>query len=380
MLRQSLIALVSLLVSLSLSAQPAGPASPAWKRVQHLQHGINASEWFAQSRDYSPQRLRTYTTLDDIAGMKQMGFDHVRLSIDPVIFNCSADRAASDYMAVWRQCPAVQVFDEVIAKALSLDLAVLIDLHPSGLYKKQLAASDSTVEQFMVLWGRIAAYYAKLDPDRVFFEVMNEPEMADVYRWGGVEQRAVSEIRLYAPRHTIVVSGANYSDIADLIRLPEFSDPNIIYVFHYYEPHIFTHQGATWGEPYWNTLRQVPFPGSGGALSDAIAKQADDYPRWKLTEYGLDHWDAERVASDIQFAGDWARRRQAPLICDEFGVYRYFVKPEDRQRWLATVRGALEKNKIGWTMWDYQGGFGVVSKDTGATVADEGVLKAPGLR
>ena len=52
---------------------------------------------------------------------------------------------------------------------------------------------------------------------------------------------------------------------------------------------------------------------------------------------------------------------------------------EDRQRWLATVRRVLEGNKIGWTMWDYQGGFGVVSKDSGSTVRDEGVLKALGL-
>ena len=74
-----------LLACFSLSAQQT---SPAWKRVEHLRHGINASEWLAQSSDYSPQRLRTFTTLDDIARMRSMGFDHVRLSIDPAIFNC----------------------------------------------------------------------------------------------------------------------------------------------------------------------------------------------------------------------------------------------------------------------------------------------------
>ena len=77
-----LIAVV-LLTCFSLSAQTT---SPAWKRVEHLRHGINASEWLAQSSDYSPQRLRTFTTLDDIARMHAMGFDHVRLSIDPAIF------------------------------------------------------------------------------------------------------------------------------------------------------------------------------------------------------------------------------------------------------------------------------------------------------
>lgn len=357
-------------------------ASPAWKRVQHLRHGINASEWFAQSKDYSPERLRMYTTLDDIARMKKMGFDHVRLSIDPAIFECPGGTSASDNVATanWQQCPTVQILDEVVDKALSQDLAVLIDLHPSGLYKKQLAASDNKVEQFVELWGNIAGYYAKLDRERVFFEVMNEPEMADVFRWGGIEQRAVAEIRRNAPQHTILVSGANYSDIADLVRLPQFADPNLIFVFHYYEPHIFTHQGASWGEPFWNGLRQIPFPAANPTLADAMAKQADDYARFRLTQFGLDHWDEQHVSGEIQFAADWARAKQVPLICDEFGVYRYFAKPEDRQHWLSTVRSTLEQNKIGWTMWDYQGGFGVVSKDSGTTVEDESVLKALGLR
>ncbi|MCP6756182.1 cellulase family glycosylhydrolase, partial [Klebsiella pneumoniae] len=89
-------------------------------------HGINASEWLAQSRDYSPQRLRSYTTLDDIARMHAMGFDHVRLSIDPAIFQCDVP---------WSECERVQVLDEVVAKALSQDLAVIIDVHPNGEYK-----------------------------------------------------------------------------------------------------------------------------------------------------------------------------------------------------------------------------------------------------
>src|SRR6516162_5410790 len=97
-----LLFIVLFLCVLNLAAQTE---SPAWKRVRHLKHGINAGEWFAQSRDYSPQRLRTSTTLDDIALMHAMGFDHVRVSIDPAIFQCEGP---------WEQCEKVQVLDEVI--------------------------------------------------------------------------------------------------------------------------------------------------------------------------------------------------------------------------------------------------------------------------
>nr|WP_254061437.1 hypothetical protein [Granulicella sp. L60] len=55
-------------------------ADIAWGRAQSLQHGIDASLWFAQSRDYTVERLRSFTTEDDITLMEKLGFDHVRLS------------------------------------------------------------------------------------------------------------------------------------------------------------------------------------------------------------------------------------------------------------------------------------------------------------
>jgi aryl-phospho-beta-D-glucosidase BglC (GH1 family) len=366
-MRRLLLVVILLLISLNLSAQSA---SPAWKRLTHLRHGINASEWLAQSSDYSPQRLRTFTTLDDIAKMHSMGFDHVRLSIDPAIFRCDG---------AWSQCERVQVLDEVIAKALSQDLAVIIDIHPNDEYKRQLSSSDSAAEKFTMLWGQIASYYAKSNPEMLFFEVLNEPEV-NLYRWAGLQQSVVSVIRRAAPSHTIIVTCGEYSNPDDLVRMPQVADDNFIVNFHYYSPHIFTHQGASWGSGYWSTLRQVPFPGAPDLVAAAVAKQTDAFARWKLTQYGLEHWDAEHIAGEIRFAAEWADSRHVPLTCNEFGVYRNYSNPDDRMRWLAAVRTALEQNKIGWTMWDYQGGFGVVTKKNGTTVEDDAVLRALGLQ
>lgn len=367
MTRKLVLAAAFLLSCATLIAQTN---SPAWKRVGHLRHGINASEWLAQSHDYSPQRLRSYTTLDDIAKMHAMGFDHVRLSIDPAIFTCDG---------AWEQCERVQILDEVIAKALSQDLAVIVDIHPSDDYKRQLASNDSAVERFTMLWGRVATHYAKSNPEMVFFEVLNEPEVG-LYRWAGIQQSVVEVVRRAAPEHTIIVTCGEYSNPDDLVRMPQVADDNYIVNFHYYTPHIFTHQGASWGSGYWATLRQVPFPGTPDLVAAAIAKQTDDFARWKLTQYGLEHWDAEHIAGEIHFAAEWANARHVPLTCNEFGVYRNYSNPDDRMRWLQAVRTALEDNKIGWTMWDYQGGFGVVSKKNGTTVEDEAVLRALGLK
>ncbi len=362
---------MSLLLFAFLSVSLFAQDTPAFHRVQHLRRGINTSEWFAQSSDYSAQRLRTYTKLNDIDRIKKMGFDHIRISIDPQVFECFRTGAS---------CERVQMLDEVVDRALTQDLAVIIDLHPSSDYKRQIASSEDAVERAALLWSQIAQHFAKADPERLFFEVMNEPELSDFFRWNGMEEMLARAIRQSAPTHTIIVAGARYSDIDDLVRLPEFSDRNLIFNFHYYEPHIFTHQGASWGSAYWMRLHDLPFPGTPENIAPLTAQQADDYSRWQLTEYALGHWDPARISAEMSFAADWAKRRNVPLICNEFGAYREHTKPEDRLRWLTAVRTALETNHIGWTMWDYRGGFGVVRVNGDEVVQDPDVVHALGLR
>ena len=346
-------------------------SSPAGKRAQHLRHGINASEWFAQASDYGAQRLASYTTLNDIALVRGMKFDHVRISIDPAIFDCAG---------AWDGCDRVKALDAVVGKALSEDLAVIVDLHPTSEFKHRFATNDSDVERLKLLWGRIAQHYAESDPNRVFFEIMNEPELGDPYRWSGIQGRVVAAIRRIAPRHTIIVAGASYSAISDLFMLPAVSDDNLIYNFHYYAPHLFTHQGASWGVPFWIALRNVPYPATPESVQKAINQQTDDVARWELAELGFQYWDARRISGEIRAVGEWGRRHHVPLICNEFGVYRDYANPDQRLRWLRDVRQALEQNGIGWTMWDYRGGFGVVTRKGSESIPDEKVLGALGLR
>src|SRR2546421_1860138 len=66
-----------------LSVQSEVPAS----RLARLRHGINLSHWFAQSSDYSKAHLELHTTAEDIALIKSIGFDHVRLTVDPPHFS-----------------------------------------------------------------------------------------------------------------------------------------------------------------------------------------------------------------------------------------------------------------------------------------------------
>jgi len=369
-MRSRLFAAIVFIVS-SASMMNAQASSLAWKRADHLRRGIALSSWFGTSTDYSIQRLRTYTVPEDIEHIHQLGFDHVRIPVDPVIFACPG---------AWDTCERVQMLDQVIHKALSVGLAVILDFHPDNQYTHQLETNESAVEKYLRLWAQIADHYATTDQEHLFFEVMNEYNTADSYRWLGTLEESIRVIRQHAPNVTLIVAGAGFSDIWDMVQLPVFPDTNIIYNFHYYEPHIFTHQGATWGPVWWKDLHNLPFPATPTNITDAMNNEEDQTVRWYLWQYGNEHWDGARIAADIQFVADWAKSRNVPLMCDEFGVFREAISPEDRERWITATRTAFEANHIGWTMWNYQSDFGVVYKDNTGIRDDPSVLRALGLK
>lgn len=357
-------------------AQVVGPGSLAFLRAEKLKRGINASEWFAQvydKRGYTPEHFQAWTTVEDIALIKAMGFDHVRLSVNPQpMFNArEPNKIPAEYLAS---------LDAAVKMILDHGLAVVIDLHPDGDFKMRLAKEDDFVQRSADYWRTLASHYSTWDADRVFFEIMNEPEFNDPYRWMGVQAKLAAAIREGAPAHTIIAAGARWSDNDDLIFQEPLHDTNVIYNFHFYEPHIFTHQGATWSAYSWHWLHGLRYPSSPEQAEHVAAQIPEERDRLQVMRYGLEHWDAVRIEAEMKQAAEWARRRGVPLVCDEFGVYRAYSDPEDRASWLHDVRTALEDNGIGWTMWDYSGSFGVVTKKDGKTTLDEGALRALGMK
>jgi endoglucanase len=346
----------------------------AQHRLAHLRHGINLSDWFAQLADpsgYTKEHFETTVTPEDIALIRAMGFDHVRLSVDPrPMFHAEqSDQIASDDLTN---------LNAAIKMILDQGLAVELSIYADDNFKQKLAGDDDAVERFADFWRALAAHYANLDPDRVFFEILNEPEGRDRYRWYGVEAKLATAIREGAPQHTIIATGAHWSDDDDLIFLEPLRDPNVIYTFHFYEPHVFTHQGADWSVNFWHYLRGVPYPSDPDRAKKAAELVPDPVHRLEVVRYGLENWNAVRIDAEIAQVDEWAKHWNVPVICNEFGVYREYADPKDRAAWITDVRTALEKRNIGWATWDYSGTFGLVTKENGHTVPDESILRALG--
>ena len=356
-------------------SRPQSTSSVLPSRVARLRRGINASEWFAQvydKRGYTKEHFQNWTNTEDIALIKSMGFDHVRLSVNPqpMMADHRPEEISAEYLGY---------LDSAVKMILDHGLAVVIDLHPESDFKARLAKDDTFVQEFSDFWRALARHYSSWDADRVFFEILNEPELSDRFRWYGVQAKLAAAIREGAPQQTIIATGARWSDDDELVFIEPLRDPDVIYNFHFYEPHIFTHQGATWGTYFWHWVKGLHYPSSPEAAAKTAAGVADAVDRLAVTRYGQDHWDAARIDAEVSQVADWAGKRGVSVVCNEFGVYRAYAEPHDREAWIHDVRAALEQHGMGWAMWDYSGSFGLVSKRDGQTAVDDMTVLALGL-
>jgi len=352
----------------SRTVQSEVPAS----RLARLRHGINLSHWFAQSGDYSKAHLESHTTGEDFDLIRRIGFDHVRFTIEPAPLFSEEDpgRLKVEYL---------QYLDHALDLILARGLAVIVDIHPSDEFKVKLNSNDRQVEAFGKFWRALAQHLSTRDPERVFLEVINEPMVEDGYRWFGMQGKLISFIRSGAPRHTIIASGHRWSGLPELLVLLPYADRNIVYNFHFYEPFAFTHQGATWAGPDPPFYKNVPYPSNPENITKILDTIQNERARNNLRHYGEERWNAARIDRELGLAAAWAAKYRVPLTCNEFGTYRNFAPTADRARWIRDMRIALEKYRIGWTMWDYAGGFGVVNKQNGHATLDVEVTKALGL-
>jgi endoglucanase len=375
-MKKTILAVLLFVVVLSMcqAKAQAQESSLAWQRLKHLQHGINTSIWFAQNANsYSVERLRTFTTPEDIALIEGLGFDHIRLSIDaePLVATFHNGEGSSPFLAE---------LDRAVKTILDHKLAVIIDIHPESNYKTTLRGGSDGVKRFAMLWQALARHFAQTDPGLVFFEIMNECEQDDPYRWQGIQGFVAEQIRQVAPEHTIIASGARWDGLEDLLQIQPLPLGNIIYTFHDYEPFPFTHQGATWTTPEVQNLRNVPYPSSPEAVESNLNEESTLAGKFFIEQYGLGRWDAERIDATLHFAQLWSQQYHAPVYCGEFGVHIPVTNPQMRARWIHDTRIAFEKYEIGWAMWDYQTNFGVVSKKDGKAYPDPLIVEALGLK
>nr|QFQ66510.1 glycosyl hydrolase family 5 [uncultured bacterium]QNO39114.1 glycosyl hydrolase family 5 [synthetic construct] len=313
--------------------------------------GVNFSQWF---ETFNAQEIQfTRYSEQDFINVKSMGADVIRLPIRMHSMTGGAPNYSLDPLLL-------KFLDAAVGWAEKHRLFIIIDNHSFD----PAAPTDDNIDGILLkVWAQIAQRY-KDRSKYVVYEVLNEPHGISDERWGEIQRMAIDTIRKNDPTHAIIVGGTDYNSINKLSALPEYSDPNLIYTFHFYDPHVFTHQGASWGNPSLASLAGVPFPANNMRMP-----KTPDALKGTWVEGALQNYKNEAafltLAASLDKAVAFSRERNAPVFCGEFGVYMIQSPPKDRIIWYELIAGMLSRRRIARASWDYFGDFGIFNNQAG---------------
>lgn len=307
---------------LAITAAIAAPSMKTDQAAVKLGRGVNVLGYDPLWTDTGKARFKpTYYKM-----LHDSGFQNIRVNLQAFSHMDQSGRLDTQWLAK---------LDDVVKQATGAGLKVIIDEHDFLACAKDAGDCRSKLIAF---WNQIAPRY-KDEPDTVLVEILNEPNKAitpDI--WNGLLREALAVIRKTNPHRSVVIGPANSNNFRSLdkLSLPE-DDRNIIVTVHYYDPFVFTHQGATWTNPSREKLVGVI---------------------WGTTA------EHEQITRDFSTIAAWARSHDRPMLLGEFGAYD---KGDIalRAAWTASVARAAENNHFAWSYWQFEGSFGAydVAKD-----------------
>ena len=312
--------------------------------------GVNLTGWL-QSSTAQGINFRQYSK-QDFENIKSLGADVVRLPINLNEMTSGSPNYIVDPLLF-------RLLDSVVTWSEELGIYVILDNHT---FDPAVNTSTSISSVLVKVWPQVAQRYSSRSK-YVMYEILNEPHGISASLWGTAQTNVINAIRQVDETHTIVVGGVEWNSYNTLKNLPVFADTNLIYTFHFYDPFLFTHQGATWVDPKLDSLANVPFPFDSTNMPVLNNKYKGTWVETSYNNYKQEG-TVSKIRSLLDVAVAFQKSRHVPVYCGELGVFQPNSNETDRVRWYDSVISILDSINISWTMWDYHGGFGLFNENS----------------
>lgn len=337
------------------------------KAEKYLNKGLNFTNWL-ENADGKFTAFKYGEA--DIKLMSENGIKGLRLPIDLDLYanNKAKFLAGTEAVLDIDTTTLFTVLDSFATWTERYGISFTIDYHEYDGSYDATTSVDTTYRAIMaILWKRVAAHFAENTREDIFFELMNEPGMAAAItaaNWTATAQGMIDSIRTVDKKHTILFGDTRWYDISALVKRTPFTDTNIIYVIHCYEPFLFTHQSASWTD--YGMIKNIPFPydttkwstqsayfGVRKTTSASVKNTINNYYKVGSKEY---------ILKLMLQAKTWAVKNNVPIICNEFGAYNKGSSAESRLNYYKAFREAADTLQIPWQHWGYDaGGFQLFS-------------------
>ena len=341
---------------------------PRWR-------GFNLLDFFSPN----PANKRPGTTEDHLRWMADWGFDFVRIPMAyPYYLDIDRTRPITAEEVRHIDPRRVDEIDRLVALAHQHGLHVSLNLHrapgycvnagfhePFNLWRDQEA-----LDAFCFHWSMWATRYREVSPQRISFDLVNEPSMREdmndqhsrrssvpgaVYR--RVALAASAAIWAANPAHLVIADG---NDTGTTV-IPEIADLNIGQSCRGYHPGIISHYQAPWA---FKDVDHLPEPRWPGTIEYRNVDSATGKTTVRTEKLGREMLE--------KFYRPWIelKNQGVGVHCGECGCWNK-TPHAVFLAWFEDVLDILTTNGIGYSLWEFSGDFGLLNSGRSDVVYED---------
>ncbi len=328
------------------------------KKIENFQKGMGIGGWLTNYKRFNvlPQDKRlvitigdiehfeSYITERDVKYIASLGMDHIRLGFDQIVLEESPYK--------YRQ-KIIDILHNFVGWCKKYNLRPVLNMHKAlGNYcdileETGLMQDKELQDRFIAVWVKLEEEFS--DNDDVVFELLNEVFNGTAEEWNFLAEKTINAIREINKNRIIILGGTEWSNPVGLDYIKVYDDENIIYTFHCYAPHEFTHQQGVLQAPQLFYNRKMPYP------TDDIERYRDFHRLNGTNETYKDikKIDIELLRNYLEPAKRFVENHPDKILwCGEFGTIRH-CDIKYRENWMRDVITLLKELDIPYSVWNY---------------------------
>lgn len=290
------------------------------------------------------EHFQSYITERDVAYIASLGMDHIRLGFDQIVI----EKAPYEY-----RNEIIEILHNFVGWCHKYSLGIVLNMHKAlGNYcdildEKGLMKDPELQKRFISVWEMLENEFS--DDNSIMFELLNEVVNATANEWNELADRAIQALRAKNPTRRIIVGCTEWNNPPGLPMLRTWEDENVIYTFHCYAPHEFTHQRGVLQAPQLFYNRDMPYP-----------CDIERYRDYQKVVNGQNNAYSNYTKMDIAYLREylapvkaWIEAHPDKILwCGEFGTIRH-AKIEWRENWMRDMISILKEWDIPYSVWNY---------------------------
>ena len=334
---------IILLTLSTLSTFGAKDTSTVNKSLSQFGAGVNISHFEQYWK--SPDDIYKENISDKIKNIADKGFRTIRL---PIAFDLFLQPDGTTL-----QNDLIQRLKEILLLTYSLKIKLIITYHYGKLTDNN--CENGEVDRIISLWKQLQYIFKGNAYDELYFDLYNEPTLSED-KWKYSITKMVKDLRQEDSQRIYIVGGTDYNSENELMILDKIQDNKLIYTFHYYEPFIFTHQGAEWTSNR-TKLTGLPFPYKRRRMPKMLPEAKGTDTEKDYLKYSIEA-DGEYIRDRMRQIASYCAVHKMPVLCTEAGVIKD-VDNTYRKRYFRALTSAFDEFKIHAVLWEYDQRFAI---------------------